>query len=907
MPIELGALLFEGVKKVVFAAISKRVVLTGENFLTKRKVESRIDDSIAQVVEKLLPFFESERLSDHKRQVLISNCMHELSEIVQDPKELFAASLDGQKVFDRRYEKGRLPQGIRDEGLEDLYALVFPQVANLVCAYPPAIEQWKIEGYRDGFRRLDDIATTLGSVANKLDQLASKDSQIADVLLSRVRQLLAQRVEFQLDLTGLRGDRPDAVPLEKCFVVPELSRTVQERRSKEKKELRIGEESEVLTSFSGPSVRAIVVGSPGAGKSTWSRWLQRQQLTNDEDRLAILVRLRDLIKEPVLPSQQQLIREAAGTHLREEVDSTVASKWCRSGAVTFILDGFDEVPPNRRDSVLSWIRELENTTEKAGLILTSRPLTTDHLQQLPAKWLRWELLPFDQPRITEYISKWYAHAPLLADKQREVNAEELSSKWVDDFALQPLVGTPLMLATIVMVHHMDGELPRGRAKLYERYIDGMLGLWDSRWGVPSAIELDLAVKRHILTRLAVHFHMANIEQLGHDEIRSLVELILPDIGSQHSATEVLDYLRERTGLLIGPGTWGFVHKNVGEFLVASAIRDGDCVSNDGQKLDRLRLFAERHNDRWNNVLFFWAGLTAPGDLQSFIEQVLAKSEPNESVLALSVIYDQLQPHRLTEPWRTKQVLKLLRRNFRSQHVREGVYYCSPSPVQMDISVLTIHIDLRLPERTPIGAALRECLKACNIRWKEAAKSHSSILFLTWLFFAVQPPNSDDLRGALDKGFLEKKRRSEWWMFSATWGIRHAASGLGDVSLPEFIKVIADSHPEIKPHLPIILLGSFVILSDGTRRTSSPNILANLLSVLESFKAVEPDPTWLELSTEFQGRYDDLGTFDVLLKSLELLRESKLMEHIETSLVSNTREYVTTLIEKRKQLRTSSKS
>src|SRR6185369_11155576 len=114
MPIELGALLFEGVKKVVFAAISKRLVLTGENFLTRRKVEGRIDDSIAQVIEQLLPFFENERLSDQKRQVLISNCTYELSEIVEDPQELFAASLDGQKVFDRRYENGQLPQGIRD-------------------------------------------------------------------------------------------------------------------------------------------------------------------------------------------------------------------------------------------------------------------------------------------------------------------------------------------------------------------------------------------------------------------------------------------------------------------------------------------------------------------------------------------------------------------------------------------------------------------------------------------------------------------------------------------------------------------------------------------------------------------------------------------------------------------------
>ncbi len=899
MPIELGALLFEGVKKVVFAAISKRVVLTGENFLTRRKVESRIDDSIAQVIEKLLPFFENERLSEQKRLVLISNCTHELSEIVEDPQELFAASLDGQKVFDRRYEKGRLPQGIRDEDLEDLYALVFPQVANLVCAYPPALEQWKIEGYRDGFRRLDDIAATLGSVANKLDQLTSKDAQTADVLLSRVRQSLTQRVEFQLDLTGLRGDRPDAVPLEKCFVVPELSRTVEKRRSGKQKELRIGDEANVLTSFSGPSIRAIIVGSPGAGKSTWSRWLQRQQLTNNQSRLAILVRLRDLIKAPTFPSQQYLIREAAGTHLREEVDSTVAGKWCRSGAVTFILDGFDEVPPSRRDSVLSWITELENTTEKAGLILTSRPLTTDHLLQLSAKWLRWELRAFDQPRITEYISKWYANAPLLADKQREVNAEELSSKWVNDFALKPLVGTPLMLATIVMVHHMDGELPRGRAKLYERYIDGMLGLWDSRWGVPSAIELSLALKRHILTRLAVRLHMANVEQLGDDDILSLVRLILPDISCHHLPGEVLDYLRERTGLLVGPGTWSFVHKNVGEFLVASAIRDSDCVSDDGQKLDRLRLFAERHNDRWNNVLFFWAGLTTPGDLQSFIEQVLTKSELKESVLAFSMIYDQLQPHRLTEPWRTRQILKLLRRDFGSPTNSTFFYECSPTPIKEQVSIAVVHIELRLPERPDLSVALWECMRACNIRWKDAAKCHSSLQFEVWLFYAIQPLDSDDFCSALDKDFLGKHGRSEWWMFSATWGIRHAAAGLGSGSLAEFVKTIADSHPEIRTRLPIILLASFVVLSEGSSRTSSPTVLANLLNVLESVKDVEPDPTWLELSKEFQGRFEDLGTFDVLQKSLESLSKNKLIDHVEISLVSNTRDYLNSLIEKRK--------
>src|SRR4029079_8379086 len=261
--------------------------------------------------------------------------------------------------------------------------------------------------------------------------------------------------------------------------------------------------------------------------------------------------------------------------------------------------------------------------------------------------------------ITNYVTNWYAYAPLLTEKQREIDAKELSEKWINDFALQPLIGIPLMLATIVMVHHLDGDLPRGRSKLYERYVDGMLGLWESRWGVPPSIQLSVDLKRRILTALAVHLHMANTEQFGDDEIKLFMQRVLPDLGCEHTVQEVLDHLRERTGLLIGPGTWSFVHKNVGEFLVAAAIRDGDCLTNDGQKLDRLRLFAERHNDRWNNVLFFWAGLTAPGDLQIFIEQVSCEAGRDDFVLAFSLLYDQLQPHRLTEPWRSEQLLGLL--------------------------------------------------------------------------------------------------------------------------------------------------------------------------------------------------------------------------------------------------------
>jgi hypothetical protein len=152
----------------------------------------------------------------------------------------------------------------------------------------------------------------------------------------------------------------------------------------------------------------------------------------------------------------------------------------------------------------------------------------------------------------------------------------------------------------------------------------MTGLWDSQRGIPAAIDLSPDLKKKILIELALKLHCDQVGHLDDSEMRTFLDMVLPTLVCGHPSLAVLDHLRERTGPLVGPGTWSFTHKGVGEFLVAAAIEDGDEVDSSGQKLDRSRLFRERRDDRWNTGLFFWAGLTTPGNLQSFIEQVTAE-------------------------------------------------------------------------------------------------------------------------------------------------------------------------------------------------------------------------------------------------------------------------------------------
>jgi len=112
---------------------------------------------------------------------------------------------------------------------------------------------------------------------------------------------------------------------------------------------------------------------------------------------------------------------------------------------------------------------------------------------------------------------------------------------------------------------------------------------------------------------------------------------LVTIGISESAADVLCVLRERSGLIIGPSIYNFVHKSIAEFLVAEIVWDGDQNDLAGQRIDRMYLFEQRDNDRWNSVIFLWAGLSSVVDLVTFIDLCLAVKN---WALAYGILYDQ---------------------------------------------------------------------------------------------------------------------------------------------------------------------------------------------------------------------------------------------------------------------------
>lgn len=292
---------------------------------------------------------------------------------------------------------------------------------------------------------MEEISDRLGGLSRKVDELIGRPS--TETLLSRIRRLLFQSLQFKLELTGLRPDRPiEPGRFEDLFVLPAIKNLGTTYALKQ--EALLEKPARMREIFLGMASRQIVIGPPGSGKTTWAEWLQNEQLIRSDGRLAIMIRLRD-VRPADLPSLQMIVREAGGPHLAEEVEPRHIRQWLDAGRVALIFDGFDEIAPNDRDTVVEWLNALEGSAGISPIVVTSRPLSGGHLDHLHTFEGPWKIENFDKRRVVDYIKRWYDCSPLLQDNQRQIDADLLGSTWLADPVIGPLTGNPLMLTTLL--------------------------------------------------------------------------------------------------------------------------------------------------------------------------------------------------------------------------------------------------------------------------------------------------------------------------------------------------------------------------------------------------------------------------------------------------------------------------
>lgn len=373
----------------------------------------------------------------------------------------------------------------------------------------------------------------------------------------------------------------------------------------------------------------VILGEPGAGKSTVGRHLCCALGTQDEaclqdwpvasrPTLPVFIELRELAtslpkseekwKEDEADRQRVLLlwsfldkkwKKKEFTGLRQIVEAALAEK--KKPTPLFYFDGLDEVRPDLRRRVAQVVRAWGDRYTNARILVSCRVRSylPDSPWRLPFPDVT--LLPFTlEAQVPQFVQGWFAELESIDWLKRP--AAELSQellKAIDSRPeLQLLAPSPLLLTMMCLVHGTDEVLPSSKAKLYHRLV--MLLLWE--WEEEKDNETGLsALFRQIGPQMGSEDLLQRLSALVYQQMSawatsgkrrtSADELVIQEsdlraaimkihTGSSEEsrdwAERVLRIIRQRVALLLPQDDYfTFPHKSLAEFLCALQLCDYD--------------------------------------------------------------------------------------------------------------------------------------------------------------------------------------------------------------------------------------------------------------------------------------------------------------------------------------------
>jgi formylglycine-generating enzyme required for sulfatase activity len=371
----------------------------------------------------------------------------------------------------------------------------------------------------------------------------------------------------------------------------------------------------------------IILGDPGAGKTTFLKYLTLQLATggNAETRLPILVPLsayanalaaRDIRLDDFIAGYFHDIGLdlPTGDMLRQAL---------KQGRAVVMLDGLDEVKElNRRETVVRAVIDFFLFHRQAGnkFLLTSRIIGYREVRPTAQGLAECTLVDFDDGEIETFVRRWTQAIEkaargdtAMAAQEAERERDELLTAVRHNPGVRQLAANPLLLTILALMKRQGIRLPERRVELYQKYVETLLSSWNRARGLgrPPARDLDVVETIKILAPLALWMHEVNpgVGLVKQGALMRRLEEIYHERGEadpERSARQFLSDVRENTGLLLerGAGQFGFIHLTFEEYLAAVALaqRGQQSISPIGEALT-----AHLGDDNWHEVSLLTIG------------------------------------------------------------------------------------------------------------------------------------------------------------------------------------------------------------------------------------------------------------------------------------------------------------
>jgi hypothetical protein len=329
-----------------------------------------------------------------------------------------------------------------------------------------------------------------------------------------------------------------------------------------------------------------------------------------------------------------------------------------------LLDGFDELPPGRRELFWQWLANFVEMFPGNRVVVTSRTLPgflnsvaakTTNDWNPPPGFLDVHLEPMTNPDVHEFIRHWHdsvdsSRLDMIEKAGLQRARDQLPVRLEDpgNRAIREICSTPLLCAMVCVLHwREEGTLPGARVDLYAKCCDMLIDGRDVKREIPPPVGPVAALtkddKELVARWLALDMMRSRPDGDETTDYRmeisraKAIEWITPRIPSfkreearAAKPEDVLDYLLLRSGLLREPAAdlVDFPHRSFQEYLAACAA---------GAESQEQDLAKRANDDRWHETIMMAAGTPTGGVHfgRELIEALLARAQRFKSPKASS--------------------------------------------------------------------------------------------------------------------------------------------------------------------------------------------------------------------------------------------------------------------------------
>lgn len=368
------------------------------------------------------------------------------------------------------------------------------------------------------------------------------------------------------------------IPL-KYFLTP--------RRTAYNNELNKPIRKEISKIFETNHRHVIILGQPGAGKTTTMKYICHKLLTDEsfmpeQSNFPMLIRLRDIELSSSQKDFSNILFNAIFSELGLVVSNSVKTDnerddlnlFKRRAVITaldtlrplLILDGFDELRDDHlKRIVLSEIKDLAIGLSFCKFILTCRSGDYDFFIENTQVY---EISPLDDVQVMDFVSNW-----LNNKHDAEKFIHKLKTSPFNDTAIRPLT-----LAHLCAIYEREKDIPEKPKTVYRKVVNLLVEDWSIQNSVTrhsKFANFEPERKKEFLSDIAflltTEYHKTTFSTT---DLNKCFEGIHNKYNLKFFEQDiVIRELETHNGLLLqsGADSFEFCHKSIQEFLTAEHI------------------------------------------------------------------------------------------------------------------------------------------------------------------------------------------------------------------------------------------------------------------------------------------------------------------------------------------------